>query len=61
MGLNVLAEGVESEEMFHYLRSRGCQFFQGYYFARPLPAAEVISWVKKYQGEKRGRSATRLY
>ncbi len=61
MGLNVLAEGVESEEMFHYLRSRGCQFFQGYHFARPLPAAEVVSWVKKYQGEKRGRGATRPY
>lgn len=47
MGLNVLAEGVESEECFEHLRSKGCHLFQGYHFARPLPASEAAVWIKK--------------
>ncbi len=47
MGLNVLAEGIESEEYFTYLRDKGCHLFQGYHFARPLPAAEAFGWIRK--------------
>jgi EAL domain-containing protein (putative c-di-GMP-specific phosphodiesterase class I)/GGDEF domain-containing protein len=43
-GLNteVLAEGVETEAETEMLRSMGVRRFQGYYFARPLPAREFI-------------------
>ncbi|MBT2786634.1 MULTISPECIES: EAL domain-containing protein [unclassified Halomonas] len=37
MGLEVLVEGVEEAEQFNYLQQRGCDYFQGYYFARPMP------------------------
>ncbi|WP_240629290.1 putative bifunctional diguanylate cyclase/phosphodiesterase [Pantoea rodasii] len=47
MGLNVLAEGIESEEYFDYLRDKGCHLFQGYHFARPLPAGEAALWIRK--------------
>lgn len=47
MGLNVLAEGIESEEYFTYLRDKGCHLFQGYHFARPLPATDALVWIKK--------------
>lgn len=47
MGLNVLAEGIESEEYFDYLRHKGCHLFQGYHFARPLPAADAAQWIRK--------------
>lgn len=47
MGLNVLAEGIESEEYFEYLRDKGCHLFQGYHFARPLPAGEAALWIRK--------------
>ncbi len=37
MGLNVVGEGVETEGQANYLRSRGCDEVQGYFFSRPLP------------------------
>ena len=38
--LRVVAEGVENAEQLHFLRSLGCDDYQGYYKSRPLPAAE---------------------
>ena len=40
MRLKVLAEGVETEAQRNFLTVQGCHYFQGYLFARPLPAAE---------------------
>ena len=40
LGLTPLTEGVETEEQYAALARMGCQLFQGYLFARPLPVAE---------------------
>jgi len=40
-GLEVIAEGVETEEQYQKLRSMGCQYFQGYLFCRPKEASEL--------------------
>jgi diguanylate cyclase (GGDEF)-like protein/PAS domain S-box-containing protein len=38
LGMKVIAEGVETEEEHRLLRDAGCDFGQGYYYSRPLPA-----------------------
>jgi diguanylate cyclase (GGDEF)-like protein/PAS domain S-box-containing protein len=41
LGLQVLAEGIETREQLELLRQYGCRKGQGYYFARPLPAGDI--------------------
>lgn len=36
IGINVLAEGVETEEQLEFLRKKGCNYIQGYYFSKPV-------------------------
>jgi signal peptidase I len=47
MGLNVVAEGVETEEQLEFLRSHMCTQAQGYLLGRPAPAAEVTLLLEK--------------
>jgi diguanylate cyclase (GGDEF)-like protein len=45
LGLNVVAEGIETEEVWQRLKALNCDEGQGYLLARPLPAEELTSWV----------------
>ena len=40
--MKVIAEGIEEKEQLEYLKSVGCNQYQGYYFSKPLPAKEFI-------------------
>jgi diguanylate cyclase (GGDEF)-like protein/PAS domain S-box-containing protein len=41
LGMEEIAEGVETTEQAAYLRELGCRFAQGYLFSKPLPAEEI--------------------
>ena len=45
LGLEVVAEGVENEEIWNELSSLGCHVAQGYYLSRPVPPEELSAWV----------------
>lgn len=45
LGLRVVAEGVETEEVLSALRELGCDHLQGYYISRPVPAHELTRWL----------------
>ncbi len=45
LGLQVVAEGVETEQAWDELNGLGCTLAQGYYLSRPVPAAELTEWL----------------
>lgn len=45
LGLKVVAEGVESRADWDRLKELGCTMAQGYFIAKPMPAAEFITWA----------------
>lgn len=51
LGLQVVAEGVELERHVSFLKGARADFLQGYFYARPMPAAEFQQWVTSYQAQ----------
>ncbi len=49
LGLKVVAEGVESREIYNYLRDAGCDIAQGYWISPPLPSAKLEAWLEQWQ------------
>lgn len=47
LGLEIIAEGVETAEQLQFLVEHGCDFIQGYYLSRPLPAAKIVEQFTK--------------
>ncbi|HVY07713.1 MAG TPA: EAL domain-containing protein [Burkholderiales bacterium] len=47
LGLQVIAEGVETRQQLEFLRAAGCNLYQGYYFSVPLPAKAFAELVKR--------------
>ena len=50
LGLKVVAEGVETAEAAALLQTMGCDTGQGYYFARPMPLADLLRYLAGQQG-----------
>lgn len=63
LNLPVIAEGVERREQVDFLHSVGCEYVQGFYFARPMPVSDYEKLVsekkdelqEKYQKDEIGR------
>lgn len=48
-GMKVTAEGVEDEETALMLGQLGCDYLQGFHFARPMPHSDLIEWLTQSQ------------
>ena len=49
LGLNLIAEGVETEQQLNYLKENGCNEYQGYYFSKPLNEDAFNAYVNGLQ------------
>ncbi|MGX9762474.1 putative bifunctional diguanylate cyclase/phosphodiesterase [Pseudomonas shahriarae] len=47
LGMQVIAEGVETPEQEAYIISEGCHEGQGYHYSKPLPARELAAYLKQ--------------
>lgn len=47
LGIDVIAEGIETKEQLRLLIAQKCNHYQGYYFSQPVPVSEMINILKK--------------
>ncbi|WP_242627465.1 EAL domain-containing protein, partial [Klebsiella pneumoniae] len=56
LGLATIAEGVSTQQQAEWLKDNRVSYVQGYLYARPMPAADFISW---YEENNRKRETVR--
>lgn len=56
LGMEITAEGVETEEQFEILAAEGCTQVQGYHVSHAVPAGEVQGLLQFYNGQSKTRS-----
>lgn len=52
IGVETVAEGIETEEQLQFLRETGCNMVQGYIFSRPCPVKEFEAWADAFSVER---------
>lgn len=48
LNMEVVAEGIETQEVFNILKDLGCDIAQGYHLARPMPHDQFLEWALNY-------------
>ena len=54
LGLKVVAECVETEEVFEELKRLGCDYVQGYYVSKPMTTTEAEDWMRNLENASLG-------
>jgi EAL domain-containing protein (putative c-di-GMP-specific phosphodiesterase class I) len=52
LGMTIVAEGCETQEQIEFLRQWGCEYGQGYWFAKPMPADAATTWITDYESQQ---------
>ncbi len=58
LGIEVVAEGVETDLEVRQLRRLGCGLLQGYYFGKPMPISDISNWITKLETRPRNPHTT---
>jgi EAL domain-containing protein (putative c-di-GMP-specific phosphodiesterase class I)/ActR/RegA family two-component response regulator len=53
LGLDFVAEGVDDDADWQFLRRSGCDYAQGYFIARPMPAERLAQWFESWLPRRR--------
>jgi EAL domain-containing protein (putative c-di-GMP-specific phosphodiesterase class I)/ActR/RegA family two-component response regulator len=51
LGLKVIAEGIEDAKVWRILAEKGCDYGQGFFMGKPMPAAEFDQWLKNWRAK----------
>jgi len=51
LDMKTVSEGVEDLDDWNYVKNSGCDFAQGYFIAKPMPANEIYEWVVKWEND----------
>ncbi len=52
IGIKCVAEGVETQDQLGFLKDVACDYYQGYYFAQPMPVADIVALLNDHAGER---------
>jgi EAL domain-containing protein (putative c-di-GMP-specific phosphodiesterase class I) len=52
LDMEVIAEGVETDEQYELLREKGCDGVQGFLFSRALPPADIMRWLETHRAQQ---------
>lgn len=52
VGMQVIAEGVETQQQADWILQHGCLEAQGYLFAKPMPCADLLTWLASWPGRQ---------
>ena len=58
LGMEVVAEGVENRDDWDFLRRQRCDLAQGYFIARPMPAADLPGWIDTWDARRQASTAS---
>ena len=58
LGLNVVAEGVETQEQLEFLRSHKCNQIQGFLCSKPLPPTKFMMFLNSNAEKEKEKQAT---
>ena len=53
LSLDFVAEGVDDDADWQFLRRAGCDYAQGYFIARPMPAGQLLPWIEAWEPRRR--------
>ena len=48
LGLKVVAEGIENKNVWNILKAMGCDYGQGYFMSKPMPANKLLDWSQQW-------------
>ena len=60
LGMEVVAEGVEDQADWDFLKETGCDLAQGYFIARPMPASKLVLWMDAWKERCSAENPDRL-
>lgn len=49
LGVKLVAEGIESRQVWDKLNELGCDIAQGYYISKPIPASDMSNWIRNLE------------